>query len=109
MHKNKIFVNKIKNKIGNNQSFTLIDNEELKEEKGIINKEEITNTNNLSIEEKINHLFQRNGYIFNVDVKIITNHKEYNTKVASKIGNHLITLDNDIININDIKDLIIKN
>ena len=63
---------------------------------------------NLSVYEKIDNLLKRNGYIFNVDVKIITSKKEYDTKIAGKVNNHLITLDNDIINIHDIKDLIIK-
>ncbi len=109
MKKNKVFVNKIEKKIGNNQSYYDI--------KDITNnsyeidndfKKEIISDDNLSIYEKIDNLFKRNGYIFNVDVKIITNKKEYDTKIAGKMNNHLITLDNDIINISDIKDIIIK-
>ena len=108
MHKNKIFINKIKKKIGNNQSYTLINNEIKEKELKKTDKKTKLNTN-LSIEDKLKELFNRNGYIFNVDVQIITNNQEYDTKIASKVGNHLITLDNDIININDIKDIIIKN
>ena len=105
MKKNKIYVKEINGKIGNNQSFCDVNgNNEIVDIKE--DKEEISN---LSIKEKINKLFNRNGYIFNVDVKIITTNKEYNTKIAGKVNNHLITLDNDIINIDDIRDVIIKN
>ena len=105
MKRNKIFVNKFDKKIGHNQSYTNINNTQ----EDIPTIENKDNDNQLSVEDKINRLFKRNGYIFNVDVKIITKDKEYNTKIATKIKNHLITLDNDIIDINNIQDIIIKN
>ena len=114
MKKNKVFVNKIAKKLGNNQSyFDIKDNNddyiyvEDKMQNSIV--EEKVQNNNMTVKEKIDKLLNRNGYVFNVDVKIITYNKEYNTKIAGKVNNHLITLDNDIINISDIKDLIIKN
>ena len=95
MKKKKIYANKINKKIGNNQKFSEVC--ELKEETvTFINK---------SVEKKIDDLFNTNGYIFNVDVKIKTLDKTYNTKIASRVGNNIITLDNDIINIDDIKDI----
>jgi len=108
--KNKVYVNKIDKKIGNNQDYCNI-----KEEKN--SSYEIKNNgvqkniieNNLTVREKINELLERNGYIFNVDVQIITSQKTYNTKIAGKVRDYLITLDNDIIHINDITDLIILN
>ena len=101
MKKNKIFKNKVDNRLGNNQkSFNIT-------EQGDIN-EKIIENDTLSINEKIEKLFNRNGYIFNVNVKIITDNREYDTKIAGKVNNHLITLDNDIIAINDIKNIIIK-
>ena len=71
-------------------------------------KEEVIKENDSkkSVSEKLEQLFNTNGYIFNVSVKIITNNKTYDTKIAGKVNNHLITLDNNIININDIKDII---
>ncbi len=41
-------------------------------------------------------------YIFNKKVKIVTSDDTYHTRIAGKIGNRLITLDNDSINIDDI-------
>ena len=106
MKKNKIFVNKIKKKIDNNQKYFNISEEDVND---TINKEVITKVdNNLTVREKINQLLDRNGYIFNVNVKIITNQKEYNTFIAGIVNNHVVTLDKDIINISDIKDIIIN-
>ena len=94
--KNKdIYVNKINKKIDNNQNYCDVDNSEI-----------IENTDVLSVDDKIKKLFDTNGYVFNVDVKIITNNKTYNTRIAGRVGNNIITLDNDIININDINNII---
>ena len=94
MKKNKIYVGKTKKDIGNNQSFCKVDEKEL------------TSNLEFNIEEKLDKLFNTNGYVFNIKVKIITDSKTYNTQVASRVGNSIITLDNDIININEIKDII---
>jgi hypothetical protein len=94
MKKKKIFVNKINKNIGNNQS-----NCEVKEDTVIVNNTE-------TVEEKLERLFNTNGYIFNIKVKIKANDKTYDTKIASRVGDNLITLDNDIINVADIKDII---
>lgn len=44
----------------------------------------------------------KNGYVFNKRVVIVTKNKTFDTRVAGKIGNRIITLDNDSINIDDI-------
>lgn len=108
MRKNKIFVNKIERKLGNNQKYCDID--EIENINNSENEKEIYKTENkLTVREKIDKLLDRNGYIFNVNVKIITHDNiEYKTKIAGNINNNLITMNNDIINISDIKDLIIE-
>ncbi len=96
----KMFINKIKKKLGNNQTiYNINNNQKIKEE--IIQEP-------LNVQQKIEELLNRNGYLFNVPVRIILEHKTYDTFLAGKVNNHLITLDNDIINIDDIKDFIIK-
>ncbi len=55
----------------------------------------------------INKLFQEYSYIFNLDVIIKTLNGDYHTKIAGKMGNNIITLDNDVIPISDIVDIII--
>lgn len=58
--------------------------------------------NENTIDEKLNKLLEKNGYIFNLDVIIKTNDSTYDTRLAGKIKNYLITLDNKIIPIKDI-------
>ena len=96
----KIYVNKITKRINNNQNFCEI--QELNNNTTNI-KENINNDS--LIKEKLNNLFNINGYIFNKNVEIITKNKKYSTKIAGKVNNYIITLDNDIINISDIMDI----
>lgn len=94
MKKKKIYVNKITSKIGNNQESCKV------EEKNNVK------IDNISVQDKLDRLLNTNGYIFNKKVNIITNSKTYETNIASLIGNNIVTLDNNIININDVKDIV---
>lgn len=95
MKKKKIYVNEINKKIDNNQDYC-----------DVFEKEEVIISKKLTIDEKLQELFNKNGYVFNVNVKIITDSKKYDTKIAGRVGNNIITLDNDVISIKDIKDII---
>lgn len=53
--------------------------------------------------EFIDNLSKNGEYMFSKKVIIKTKEKEYETRIAGKIGNKIITLDNDSININDIE------
>lgn len=112
MKKPKVFANPIDKKINNNREF--FDSERNVVDFDINNSYnqnlyiEENDYRNLKVIEKIEKLLNRNGYIFNVDVVIKTSDKNYHTKIAGKINNHLITLDNDVINIDDIIDLEIR-
>ena len=97
MKKEKIYVNEIDKRINNNQNYCDVSN---------ITNDNLTKDNKLTVDEKLERLFNTNGYIFNVDVEIVTTNKTYNTKIAGKVNNHIITLDNHVINIKDIKDII---
>ncbi len=61
-----------------------------------------------SVEDKIRQLFKSSRYIFNIHVLIKTRKKEYDTKIAGKVKNSLVTVDGEIIPIVDIDDIIIK-
>lgn len=50
----------------------------------------------------MNKLARSGSYIFNKDVIIITKDKKYETRIAGKLGDRIITLDNDSIRIDDI-------
>ena len=97
MKKNKVFVNKIEKKIDNNQNSCYVNDI-------VDNNDNIGDT----MRKKIDNLFDRNGYIFNVDVNIITHDKNYRTRIAGIVNNNIITMDHNIININDIKDIVIN-
>ena len=49
-----------------------------------------------------NKLAKSGSYIFNKDVIIVTKDKKYETRIAGKLGDRIVTLNNDSININDI-------
>lgn len=50
----------------------------------------------------MNKLAKSGSYIFNKDVVIVTKNKKYETRIAGKLGDRIVTLDNESININDI-------
>lgn len=75
------------------------------------NQEPINNSTNNSqstVEDKIRKLFKSSRYIFNINVLIKTNKKDYDTKIAGKVKNSLVTVDNEVIPIIEINDIIIK-
>ena len=56
----------------------------------------------------IRKLFKSSRYIFNINVLIKTDKKDYDTKIAGKVKNSLVTVDNEVIPIIEINDIIIK-
>lgn len=61
-----------------------------------------------TVEEKLKRLFNSSRYIFNINVEIITNKKVYDTKIAGKVKNSIVTVDGETIPIIEIQDIIIK-
>ena len=55
----------------------------------------------MDVVDFINKL-SHDGYVFNKRVVIVTRDKTYDTKIAGRLGNRIITLDSDSINIDDI-------
>lgn len=91
----KIYKNEINKNITNNKNYCYLQNEK-------------RNTTS-SLEEKINDIFSGIGYSYNIPVTIKTKDKVYNTSLVSKTKNNLVTLDNEIIKIDDIISLEINN
>lgn len=50
----------------------------------------------------MNKLARSGSYIFNKDVIIVTKDKKYETRIAGKLGDRIITLDNDSIKVDDV-------
>ena len=63
------------------------------------------NYDTLSVREKIKELINQNSYIFNTKVKLIKDDAEIECQIAGVVNNHIITMNNEIIKIDDIKDI----
>lgn len=95
------------NHANNKKIFYASENKEkIMKEKNIA--ENASNNSLSTVEEKIRKLFKSSRYIFNINVIIKTDKKDYDTKIAGKVKNSLVTIDNEVIPIVEINDIIIK-
>ena len=103
----KIFQNEISKSITNNKKVydSLKDKDEstIKENKSI--KKNNTSNKTLTVKEKIKNLIKSNNYIFNTKVTLIYNDHEKECNIAGIVNNHIITMDNEIIKIDDLKNI----
>lgn len=92
----KIYQNSIKQKLKNNKEMCIV--------------EEVDDLNlyKENVEEVLSHVFAGLGNTYNTRVIIKTNEKIYDTSLISKNKYELITIDNEIIKIRDIKKITIK-
>ena len=67
-------------------------------------KEERSN-DDLSIESKINRIFNSPNYIYKKEVIITTHNQNLKKTIIGKTSNNLLTIDNELININNIDDI----
>lgn len=91
-----VYANRINKKINNSQEYTTIETRETK----IYTKGEI--------EKKINNIFKSENYIYKIKVTIVTDKGMSEKTLVGKNNSGLITLDNEIIPIDSIKDIYIK-
>lgn len=92
----RIYHDEIDTKIKNNRQMCYV--EEVDDLN--INKEEVLNT--------LSRVFAGLGHVYNTNVIIETKDKTYDTSLISKNKKELITIDNEIIKIDDIKRITIK-
>lgn len=103
----KVYANKIEKPLTNNDSYSYngnvkkaddrkADNVERKETKNIIEKNVI---------QKIDDIFHSPRYVYKADVVITTKEGESTYKIIGKNYNNLITIDNELIKIDDILDI----
>lgn len=102
-----VFVNKINKVIHNNENVYFSQGEK-------IEKEEQKNTTNFelsskTIEQKIKEIFDSNTYIYKADVEITTKDTKMTKRLIGKNGKYLITMDNELIPIEEITDVKNKN
>lgn len=74
------------------------------------NKEVINNKikNNKSIEQKIHDIFNSPNYIYKIDVVIETDNNKVKKRIVGKTKTSIITIDNEYIPINTIRDIYIS-
>ena len=65
----------------------------------------INNKNNYTVEQKIVNLFNSPNYIYKIDVVIVTDKERMNKRIVGKTKTYLITMDNEYIPINTIRDI----
>ena len=89
-----IYKNNFTKKIKNNREVCYLRNDDT-----------ISNLSNINIEKEINNIFSGIGYSYNIPVEIVTNKNVYNTSLVAKTRENVVTLDNEIIAIGDIKSI----
>ena len=94
----KVFANKIDKPLKNNETVYYDRGEEKKEEP-------IKTNSILSINQKINQIFGSSRYVYKADVIITTKNGKMNKRIIGRNRNELITMDNEVINVNDILDI----
>lgn len=100
----KVFANKIDKKITNNKEYDVSQNNE-----EIIKKEDFKGIPiGKNINQKINDIFSSYKYVYKADVIITTESGEITKKIIGKNNNNLITIDNELISIDTIKDIRFK-
>ena len=109
-----VFANKIDKQINNNEKvYCSFNKEEIKQEN---NDQELISNNILSsmskeldIRQKINKIFNSSNYIYKIDVNIKTKTDTLTKKIIGRNSKSLITIDNELIAIDDIIDISLVN
>lgn len=104
----KIYQNESVKKINNNKSVF----DSLKEEIDNFEERSVTKESqeelefkSLSVRDKLKELINQKSYIFNTKVSLVFSDHEESTQIAGVINNHIITMDNKIIKIDEVKDI----
>lgn len=99
----KIYHGDIKKTKNNLDMYDSLKKDDVKKEKE--EKKVNLNFTSLTVKEKIKELINQNSYIFNTDVTFVYNDHTEEGKIAGVVNNHIITMDNKIIKIDDLKDI----
>jgi hypothetical protein len=99
-----LYVNKINKKLNNNTAtfYSKYNAENEKKEKDIPSANFIDD--GISVETKINKMFNSPNFVYKMNVKLLMRDGKIITKeIIGKVGNKLLTLDEDNILVEDIK------
>ena len=100
----RMYHNRIEKDLNNNKKvFSTLEKEE---ERRSIN---INNKNNYTVEQKIYNIFNSPNYIYKIDVILVTDKGKDKKRIVGKTKTNLITMNNEYIPINTIRDIYIDN
>lgn len=103
----RMYHNKIDKDLNNNERvFSTLDSNNM--HTNITTNNFINNRNNLTVEQKIVNIFNSPNYIYKIDVVIVTDNNKVIKRIIGKNKNNLITMDNEYIPINTIRDIYIN-
>ena len=91
----KVFHNKIDKKFDNNRSVFYSNN----------TYEEDRSVDTRTVLQKINEIFSSPNYVYKANVEITLKDKKVTKRIIGRNKNYIITMDNDLIPINDIVDI----
>lgn len=97
----KVFANKIDKVFTNNETVSY----GFKEEKEKVNSEPIFEKIQMSVEEKIQAIFNSPRYVYKANVKIKLKNGTVTKQIVGKNNTHLITMDNELIPISEVLDI----
>lgn len=100
----KIFANKIEKKINNNKEVYVSEHNE-EEPKKNESKRLTYKSINKTITQKINEILKSNNYVYKIPVKIELDNEEIITNIIGKNNKNIITIDNELIKIDKIKNI----
>lgn len=98
----KVFANKINKEIQNNEKIYISDKRTKPKSENKKKSEVIIEKN---INKKINDIMNTKKYIYKIPVKIKTTDKEITTKIIGKNKKNVITIDNELIKIEEILEI----
>ena len=97
-----IFAGKVDKKAGNNEDVYYSSHETREDTR----QEKASDFRNVN--QKINDIFNSPNYIYKADVIIKTNSGEVPKRIVGKNATHLITIENELIPLTEIKDIRMK-
>lgn len=102
-----VFANKINNKINNNKQVysSFHDDSKDRDEAKEYNKSEAPSLIGQNINQKLNTIFSSPNYVYKATVKIFFENETVVKKIIGRNKNYLITIDNELIPINEIVDI----
>ena len=103
----KMYRNKIEKEITNNEKIFSTMYNRLNTEFNTKDERSNITKNNYTVEQKIANIFNSPNYIYKIDVVIVTDKGKENKRIVGKTKTNIITMDNEYIPINTIRDIYI--